>query len=179
MGFTISRQTATLTVDLNTTKSPLRKMRLTLTATSFIASRLSFLQNGLSEVDYSWAGRGEPGCVRSGGGGPVVDDADDLIDGERDDAEHEMAFDLERAADAHGPCAEFILQSGVDAFGQGAKIKNDVVRIGHMDEFHALDFFGRFGLGFVLGAKVAIDDRRMAERLAVVMDGGGVVGRIH
>src|SRR5208337_1139136 len=35
----------------------------------------SFLQNGLSEVDYSWAGRGEPGCVRSGGGGPVVDDA--------------------------------------------------------------------------------------------------------
>ena len=48
-----------------------------------------------------------------------------------------------------------------------------------MDEFHALDFFGPFGLGFVLGAKVAIDDRRMAERLAVVMDGGGVVGRIH
>src|SRR5271166_1863354 len=30
-----------------------------------------------------------------------------------------------------------------------------------------------------LGAKVAIDDRRMAERLAVVMDGGGVVGPIH
>ena len=48
-----------------------------------------------------------------------------------------------------------------------------------MDEFHALDFFGPFGLGFVLGAKVAIDDRRMAERPAVVMDGGGVVGRIH
>ena len=60
----------------------------------------SFLQNGLSAVDFSWAGRGEPGCVRSGGGGPVVDDADDLIDGERDDAEHEMAFDLERATDA-------------------------------------------------------------------------------
>ena len=28
-------------------------------------------------------------------------------------------------------------------------------------------------------AIVAVDDRRMAERLAVVMDGGGVVGRIH
>jgi len=38
----------------------------------------SFLQNGLSEVDFSWAGRGEPGCVRSGRGGPVVDDANDL-----------------------------------------------------------------------------------------------------
>jgi len=61
------------------------------------------------------------------------------------------------------------------AFRQPARI----VRIGHMDEFHALDFFGPFGLGFVLGAKVAIDDRRMAERPAVVMDGGGVVGRIH
>src|SRR5208282_1983241 len=43
---------------------------------------MSFLQNGLSEVDFSWAGRGEPGCVRSGRGGPVVDDANDLIDGE-------------------------------------------------------------------------------------------------
>src|SRR5208337_2449327 len=45
------------------------------------AFAMSFLQNGLSEVDYSWAGRGEPGCVRSGRGGPVVDDANDLIDG--------------------------------------------------------------------------------------------------
>src|SRR5271165_5843959 len=130
MGFTISRQTATLTVDLNTTKSPLRKMRLTLTATSFIASRLSFLQNGLSEVDYSWAGRGEPGCVRSGGGGPVVDDADDLIDGERDDAEHEMAFDLERAADAEKSGAELVFQTGVDAFGHGAEIVDQVVEVG-------------------------------------------------
>ena len=60
-----------------------------------------------------------------------------------------------------------------------SKIKEPVVGVGHVDEFHALDFFGPFGLGFVLGAKVAIDDRRMAERLAVVMDGGGVVGRIH
>src|ERR1700722_3646663 len=36
-----------------------------------------------------------------------------------------------------------------------------------------------FGLGFMLGAEVAIDDRHMAERLCVVMNGGGVVGRIH
>ena len=48
-----------------------------------------------------------------------------------------------------------------------------------MDEFHALYFSGPFGLGFMLVAIVAIDDRRMAERPAVVMDGGGVVGRIH
>jgi len=102
-----------------------------------------------------------------------------LIDGERDDAEHEVAFDLDRAAHADDSCAEFVLQSGVDAFGHGSKIEEPVVGVGHMDEFHALDFFGPFGLGLVLGAKVAIDDRRMAERPAVVMDGGGVVGRIH
>ena len=59
----------------------------------------------MSAVDYSWGGRGELGCVRSGGGGRVVDDTDDLIDGERDDAEHEMAFDLERAADAEKSAA--------------------------------------------------------------------------
>ena len=112
-------------------------------------------------------------------GGPELGDAEYLIDGERDDAEHEVAFDLDRAAHADDPCAEFVLQSGVDAFGHGSKIKEPVVGVGHVDEFHALDFFGPFGLGFVLGAIVAVDDRRMAERLAVVMDGGGVVGRIH
>src|SRR5271166_3797134 len=133
-----------------------------------------FIERG----EFSLCSRGRSGR-RSGRRGPELRDAEYLIDRERHHAEHEVAFDLDRAAHAHGPCAEFILQSGVDAFGQGAKIKNDVVRIGHMDEFHALDFFGPFGLGFVPGAKVAIDDRRMAERLAVVMDGGGVVGRIH
>src|SRR5208282_6944664 len=93
----------------------------------------SFLQNGLSEVDFSWAGRGEPGCVRSGRGGPVVDDANDLIDGERDDAEHEMAFDLERAADAEKSGAELVFQTGVDAFGHGAEIVDQVVEVGHVD----------------------------------------------
>ena len=79
------------------------------------------MQNGLSEVDFSWAGRGEPGWVRSGRGGPVVDDANDLIDGERDDAEHEMAFDLERAADAEKSGAELVFQTGVDAFAMVRK----------------------------------------------------------
>src|SRR5271169_5518605 len=59
------------------------------------------------------------------------------------------------------------------------KSKHYVVGVGHVDEFHALDFFGPFGLGFMLGAEVAIDDRHMAERLCVVMNSGGVVGRIH
>jgi hypothetical protein len=31
----------------------------------------------------------------------------------------------------------------------------------------------------MLGAEVAIDDRHMAARLCVVMNSGGVVGRIH
>ena len=119
----------------------------------------SFLQNGLSEVDYSWAGRGEPGCVRSGRGGPVVDDANDLIDGERDDAEHEMAFDLERAADAEKSGAELVFQTGVDAFGHGAEIVDQVVEVGHVDELQALDLAAPFGLAFVVGAKVAVDDR--------------------
>src|SRR5208337_2422184 len=55
---------------------------------------------------------------RSGRRGPELRDAEYLIDRERHNAEHEVAFDLDRAAHAHGPCAEFILQSGVDAFGQ-------------------------------------------------------------
>src|SRR5271166_2971075 len=136
----------------------------------------SFLQNGLSEVDYSWAGRGEPGCVRSGRGGPVVDDADDLIDGERDDAEHEMAFDLERAADAEKSGAQLVFQTGVDAFGHGAEIVDQVVEVGHVDELQALDLAAPFGLALVVGAKVALDDGGVAERPAVGVDRRGVVG---
>src|SRR3974377_1948246 len=56
-----------------------------------------------------WRGR------RSGRRGPELRDAEYLIDRECHHAEHEVAFDLDRAAHAHGPCAEFILQSGVDA----------------------------------------------------------------
>src|SRR5271166_5662929 len=81
-----------------------------------------FIERG----EFSLCSRGRSGR-RSGRRGPELGDAEYLIDRECHHAEHEVAFDLDRAAHAHGPCAEFILQSGVDAFGQGAKIKNDVV----------------------------------------------------
>src|SRR5271166_5812979 len=126
------------------------------------------------------AGRtGEPGCVRSGGGGPVVDDANDLIDGERDDAEHEMAFDLERAADAEKSGAELVFQTGVDAFGHGAEIVDQVVEVGHVDELQALDLAAPFSLALVVGAKVSVDDGGVAERPAVGVDRRGVVGGVH
>ena len=43
--------------------------------------------------------------MTSGERRPELREAEYLIDGERHDAEHEMAFDLDRAANAHGPCA--------------------------------------------------------------------------
>src|SRR5271170_862697 len=138
---------------------------------------MSLLQNSVSAVNFcdlrkaGWRGSGQRR--------PEARDAEYLIDRERDQAEHEVAFDLDGAAHADEPRAEFILQPGVDSFGHGSKIKNYVVGVGHVDEFHALDFPGPFGLGFMLGAEVAIDDRHMAERLSAVMNGGGVVGRIH
>ena len=96
-----------------------------------------------------------PAASRSGGGGPVVDDPDDLIDGERDDAEHELAFDLERAADAEKSGAELVFQTGVDAFGHGAEIVDRIVEVRHVDELQALDLAAPFGLGLMVGAKVA------------------------
>ena len=98
------------------------------------------------------------GAAWSGRGGPAVYYADDLIDGERDDAEHEMAFDLERAADAENLDAELVFQPGVDAFGHGAEIVDPVVEVGHVDELEALDLAAPFGLALVVGAKVAVDD---------------------
>jgi len=50
---------------------------------------------------------------------------------------------------------------------------------GQTDEFHARDLLGAFGFCFGLSAKIAIDQRNMAERLALQGNGGGVIGRVH
>ena len=97
-----------------------------------------------------------------------------MIDGEGDDAEHQMAFDLYGATHANESGSEFVLQTGVDSFGHGAEIMGDVVGVGEVDELSALDFLGPFGLEFSLGAVVGIDDGDVAEGLAAVMNGGGV-----
>ena len=64
-------------------------------------------------------------------------------------------FDLECAADAEKLGAELVFQTGVDAFGHGAEIVDQVVEVGPVDELQALDFAAPFGLGLVVGAKVA------------------------
>src|SRR5208283_2889507 len=135
---------------------------------------MSLLQNSLRARNFPWF------WIAGAGGSdwrwPEAGDAEDLIGGERDDAEHEVAFDLDRAAHAQEPGGEFVLQSSIDAFDHGAEIIEDVICVGHVDELHPVDLPFPFGLDLMLGAKVAVDDRRVAERAAVVMNGGGVVG---
>ena len=58
--------------------------------------------------------------------------------------------------------AELVFQTGVDAFGHGAEIVDQAVEVGHVDELQALDFAAPFGLGLVVGAKVAVDDGGVA-----------------
>ena len=69
-----------------------------------------------------------------------------------------MAFDLECAADAEKSGVELVFQTGVDAFGHGAEIIDQVVEVGHVDELQALDLADPFGIAFVVGAKVAVVD---------------------
>src|SRR5271168_3614734 len=90
-----------------------------------------------------------------------------------------MAFDLECAADADKSGAELVFQPGVDAFGHGAEIVDQVVEVRHVDELQALDLTPPFGLALVVGAKVAVDNGGVAERPALIVDGGGVVGGVH
>jgi len=90
-----------------------------------------------------------------------------------------MAFDLDGAAHAHEPGAELVLHPGIDAFGHGAEIEEPVVRVRDADAPHAGDLLGAFGFRFMLRTKIAVDQRRMAERLAVPVDDFGVVGCVH
>ena len=73
---------------------------------------------------------------------------------------------------------ELVFQTGVDAFGHGAEIVDQVVEVGHVDELQALDLAAPFSLAFVVGAKVSVDDGGVAERPAVGVDRGGVVGGV-
>src|SRR5271166_4692038 len=61
----------------------------------------------------------------------------------------------------------------------GAEIVDQVVEVRHVDELEALDLAAPFGLALVVGAKVAVDDGSVAERPALIVDGGGVVGGVH
>src|SRR5271154_3594167 len=90
-----------------------------------------------------------------------------------------MAFDLERAADTEKSGTELVFQTGVDAFVHGGEILDPVVEVGDVDELEALDLAAPFGLALVVGAKVAVDDGGVAERPALIVDGGGVVGGVH
>jgi hypothetical protein len=47
------------------------------------------------------------------------------------------------------------------------KVIERVVRVGQAGQFHALDFIGALGFCFVLPAKIGINQRNMAERLAL------------
>ena len=98
-----------------------------------------------------------------------------LIDGERDDAEHEMAFDLECAADAEKSGAELVFQTGVDAFGMSG-IAGLVVEGGPLMRFRrSLRGPIRPWLGRPRGRNGRA--RSVAHRSALAVDRGRFVAR--
>src|SRR5947209_7983920 len=96
--------------------------------------------------------------------------------GEGGDAEHQVAEDLEVAADAQMTTAVVVLDGAVDAFGGGALVVDPVIRIGHVDGAAGGAFGGDLGLQRGLTAGVAVDDRDPSRRLAIGADRGGMVG---
>ncbi len=68
---------------------------------------------------------------------------------------------------------EFVLQSGVDAFGHYVAIINRVVRIAHVGELPMLRGVRPFDLDVASGAGIGVDDRGMAGLLAVAVEGDG------
>src|SRR3954451_13893234 len=98
--------------------------------------------------------------------------------GEGDDAEHQVAEDLEVAADPQMTTAVVVLDGAVDAFGGGALVVDQVIRIGHVDGTAGGAFGGDFDLQRGLTAGVAIDDRAPSRRLAIGDDRGGIVGGV-
>src|SRR4051794_14842058 len=98
--------------------------------------------------------------------------------GEGDDAENQGAEDLEGAADPQMTTAVVVRDGAVDAFGGGALVVDQVIRIGHVDGAAGGAFGGDFDLQRGLTAGVVIDDRAPSRRLAIGDDRGGIVGGV-
>ena len=90
-----------------------------------------------------------------------------------------MAFDLDGAADPDETPAELVFQAGVDSFGHGSEVVDQVVEVGHVDEAAAFDFGRPFLFAGAVGAVIGIDHGDVAARSAVLMDVLGVVGCVH
>src|SRR4051794_41892961 len=94
--------------------------------------------------------------------------------GEGDDAEHQVAEDLEVAADPQMTTAVVVLDGAVDAFGGGALVVDQVIRIGHVDGTAGGAFGGDFDLQRGLTAGVAIGDPDPSPRPAIGGGRGGI-----
>src|SRR4051812_50203942 len=90
--------------------------------------------------------------------------------GEGDDAEHQVAEDLEVAAGPQMTTAVVVLDGAVDAFGGGALVVDQVIRIGHVDGTAGGAFGGDFDLQRGLTAGGGVDGCRPAPPPA---NGGG------
>jgi hypothetical protein len=94
---------------------------------------------------------------------------DQLIHGQRQNVEHQMAHDLHRAANPHRPGPEVILQPSVGPLGSGAFGVAD--RLGEAEAEPLAQ--GLPGSLFLLAAGIAadidVDDRNVMERAAVTV----------
>ena len=129
----------------------------------------------LGEFPAPWLDGIPPGVRRAG---PEVGNAEDLIDRTWRHAEHEVAFDLDRSAGADEACAELILQPGVDAFGHGSKITSS--GSGMWMSFLRSTSLAHSALAHCCWArKLRSMIGAWPSSVAVLVDGDGVVGRIH
>src|SRR3954470_11655012 len=98
--------------------------------------------------------------------------------GEGDAAEHQVAEDLEVAADPQMTTAVVVRDGAVDAFGGGALVVDQVIRIGHVDGAAGGAFGGDFDLQRGLTAGVAIDDRAPSRPVEIGENRGATLAAV-
>ena len=109
----------------------------------------------------------------------LSDESQDLIGGECDDAEHEMAHYLGVAADSYHPAPELVFQARVHPF------HGRTLPIAHLfggavaQQSAPFLLLLQLRLPRPIAPRIGIDDRHMPQTAAVLVDGLGIVGRIH
>jgi hypothetical protein len=122
---------------------------------------------------------GGPGPVFSPRRGSLYDETDDLRNGDDQNGEHQMAHHLRRRAHLDGSTAVVVFEVGVDPFGAAALVVADVLSGGMADERSAPFFLRQLLLQRRVAAGVDVDDRHVAERAAMRLDLGRIVGAVR
>src|SRR6266567_6371347 len=126
---------------------------------------------------YHWVYLSFFWCVRQQGS--LSDEPQDLIGGERNDAEHEMAHHFGVTAYSYYPGSELVFQPRVHSLHRRTFLITHIFRCSALQQSASFLLRLQLRLPRRIPARVGIDQRYVSHAAAVLLDSLCIIGRVH